>query len=810
MHWIQSSRSVESNRFVRSRRRASFLALFPVTNVLLLATSFAWGFGIRAQAQDLFTVREALDYQNGQPVSGHLGRDVTVVGILTNAPLHVGANSGLADMQDSTGGIALYFPTWSASLGHFKCGDEVRVSGTIEEYEGQTEIRVHNFGLIQSGQVPPPRDVLVLDLHGIRYLGQLVSVQGKITVRKKADGANELMLRDRSGEVPIYLGRWSVKDPVLFRLLSEGGAATIVGVASYFQPIGHATAGTYRLIPRGPSDFVVSPSPPYKAIAIGIAFFVLALLQTYLLLRRRSAARRVIERTTFLSALVEGSPLAILVTSPTGEVRAINPAFSRMFGYSPGEALGKKADDLVAYGELAEEGKAITQQRIEGKTIHAVTRRKRKDGSYVDVEINAVPLNVQGEIVGGYAIYQDITERKQFEEHLRRSQKMQAIGQLAGGVSHDFNNLLTVIKGNAELLLSRPGQDEFLCKHTGEINKAANQATALVRQLLAFSRMQVLQPKVLDLNSVVAESVKMLPRLLRENIEVVFIAGESLGRVTADQNQIEQVILNLAVNARDAMPEGGRFTLETSNADLDENYAHLRPGEVKPGKYVMLSVTDTGMGMDAETQARIFEPFFTTKGPGNGTGLGLATVYGIVKQSGGWIWVYSELGRGTVFKIYFPKVEKQTEKRESTGSHTPLATGTETILLVEDQDGIRDLIGPFLQNLGYEVLEAPNGEAGLRLARQYQGKIQLLLTDVVMPRMGGYQLAKLVTEIRPEVQIIYMSGYAEYSECAGTSPHNGEFRLQKPFALDALARRVREALDAARQSVSEFVNEPAD
>jgi two-component system, cell cycle sensor histidine kinase and response regulator CckA len=308
--------------------------------------------------------------------------------------------------------------------------------------------------------------------------------------------------------------------------------------------------------------------------------------------------------------------------------------------------------------------------------------------------------------------------------------------------------------------------------------------------------MQVLQPTVLDLNRILAETVKMLPRLLREDIEVVLLPGASLGLVKADQNQIDQIILNLAVNARDAMPQGGKLTIQTANADLDQNHALLY-SPIKPGKYVTLAVADTGMGMDAETQAHIFEPFFTTKGPGKGTGLGLATIYGIVKQSGGWIRVFSEIGRGTTVKIYLPRVENALQAGVSSAFRPSCPRGTETILFAEDQEGIRHLARPFLEDLGYKVLEAGDGEAALQIAKQYKDEIHVLLTDVVMPKMGGHALAKRLLVLRPDVRVLYISGYAEYT---ATDSYEGGFRLQKPFTMDTLARKVREVLNAKQSA----------
>lgn len=827
MRRIRSSRSGASPRLVCPRRCESTPISSVVRKILLCAIAVAWGFGVSAKTQNPDLVREALDYQNGKTVSGYLRRDMRVLGILTNEPFPVGATAAIADLQDATGGIALHFPLPVATAGQFERGDEVRARGTIEEYEGQTDIRVHDLKLVHPGQFPAPRDVLAIDLHRIRDWGQLLRIPGQSSLRKGASRADELVLRDRSGKVPIYMGSAAMREPRLVHQVTQGGPATIVGVPNYFQPEGRAALGVFcRLIPRGPADFVIHPTRSYRAIAIGIALLLSALLQIYLVLLRRSALRRVQEMAILVVnlqrsekvlrqsearyRLLFGRSLAGIYRSTLdGRILHCNESFAHIFGYaSPEEVLKSAGGAQEFYSNPSERESFLADLRKHGMLTNLEVALRRKDGTTIWVLENASLVDDESDsrsLIEGTLV--DVTKRKQLEQQFRQAQKMQAVGQLTGGLAHDFNNLLTVIKGNAELLLSRAGQDDFICKHTGQIGRAANQAAAMVRQLLAFSRMQVLQPKVLDLNNVVAESTKMLPRLLREDIEVVFVPGEALGLVTADQNQLEQVILNLAVNAGDAMPEGGRLTIETSNADLHEEYPQLHPGGLKPGKYVMLSVRDTGMGMSAETQAHIFEPFFTTKSSGKGTGLGLAMVYGIVKQSGGWIWVYSEIGHGTSFKIYLPRVEKAVDVRLPEDSSRPPATGHETILLAEDQDGIRDLIRPFLQNLGYEILEAPHGEAALELAREHQGTIHLLLTDVVMPKMGGYQLAKLITEMRPEVRVIYMSGYAEYSAPGDRNAHRSELHLQKPFAMQTLAHRVREALDTERQFANQLLQQ---
>ncbi len=404
-----------------------------------------------------------------------------------------------------------------------------------------------------------------------------------------------------------------------------------------------------------------------------------------------------------------------------------------------------------------------------------------------------------GEIVGVIGVALDITDRKQLADQLRQSQKLQAIGELAGGVAHDFNNLLMVVKGHAEMLLDRlprgsADRQNLALQNVEQIQQAAERAAALTRQLLAFSRMQVLQPRVLDLNEVVAGMIQMVSRVIGANIELAFLPGANLGRVKADPSQIEQVALNLVVNARDAMPDGGRLTIETSNVQLERDYA-TQHAVVDPGPYVMLTVSDTGTGMDAATKARIFEPFFTTKAQGRGTGLGLATVYGVVKQSGGYVWVYSELGHGTTFKVYLPMVQAPAEKtapEKVVQGHEP---GTETILFVEDEQSVRELVSEYLSARGYQVLDASDGQQALEMAAAHTGKIQLLITDVVMPRLSGRELAARLTAARPDLKILYISGYTDDSVFRHGVLQGGMDFLQKPFNLKALAAKIREVLE---------------
>ena len=389
----------------------------------------------------------------------------------------------------------------------------------------------------------------------------------------------------------------------------------------------------------------------------------------------------------------------------------------------------------------------------------------------------------------------EITERKRLEEQLLQSQKMEAVGQLAGGVAHDFNNILTAIVGYTDLLAVEFGANSRQLEDLEEIRKAARRAAALTRQLLAFSRKQVLEPRVIDLNGVVMNLEKMLRSLISANIALKTALAPDLGAARADPNQLEQVIMNLAINARDAMPEGGTLTIETGNATLDENYAAQHVAVV-PGSYVMLAVTDTGSGMSEETKARIFEPFFTTKPPGRGTGLGLSTVYGIVKQSGGNIWLYSEPGKGTTFKVYLPTVEALPADIGKVAPAEAVRHGGGTVLVVEDDEQLRRLTHRALAAHGYTVLEADRGRVALDIARRHKGMIDLLLTDIVMPDTDGRKLADTLRAARPGLRVLYMSGYPAGAIASHGMLESGVAYLAKPFTTDAITRKVREVLEA--------------
>jgi PAS domain S-box-containing protein len=490
--------------------------------------------------------------------------------------------------------------------------------------------------------------------------------------------------------------------------------------------------------------------------------------------------------------LVENAAYGIFRTAPDGKFLDANNALATMLGYSsPSELLAVNISTVYARPEAREPMIAATIAKgfADGLELDWI----RKDGQPVMVRLSARLIREPSGETYFEGIVENVTEWRALETQLRQAQKMEAVGRLAGGVAHDFNNLLMVIKGHTELLLERTAPEHPDFRKIDQIKKAADRAAALTRQLLAFSRMQVMQPRVMDLNITINEMGKMLPSLIGEDIELAILTKPHLAHVKADAGQMEQVILNLTVNARDAMPHGGKLLIETSNVELDEAYARTHP-PVLQGRYVMLAVTDTGIGMDAATQAHIFEPFFTTKEKGKGTGLGLATVYGVVKQSGGFVWVYSELGKGTSFKIYLPRVDERAEAESEKKRKEELPSGTGTILLAEDEKEVREVAREFLHLAGYTVMEAKDGAEALELAAKHAGTIDLLVTDMVMPGIGGRELATRLLALRPGVKVIYMSGYTEYANFKNADFELHNVMLQKPFTRAVLASAVQKIL----------------
>jgi PAS domain S-box-containing protein len=493
--------------------------------------------------------------------------------------------------------------------------------------------------------------------------------------------------------------------------------------------------------------------------------------------------------------LVENAHDIIYSQDLAGNYTSMNKAGARITGYTHEEALALNITQTVAPECLAKAREMLTAklagERVTAYEMDIIAR----DGHRITVEANTKLVYHDGVAIGIQGIARDVTERKQLEEQLRQSQKMEAIGQLAGGVAHDFNNLLTAINGYSSLALQRLEDGHPIRSYLEEVKKAGDRAANLTRQLLAFGRKQILQPLAINLNDVVTDMNKMLRRLIGEDIELRAKLDPALKKIKADPGQIEQVLVNLVVNARDAMPEGGNLTIETATVELDQEYAD-RHADVLPGQYLMLAVSDTGTGMDEATRARIFDPFFTTKEKGKGTGLGLSTVYGIVKQSGGSIWVYSERGHGTTFKVYLPQLATAPTETEAVVVEPAPSGGSETILLVEDEDVVRTLAQKILEQSGYNVLAASRGAEAIRLCRQRTEPIHLLLTDVVMPETSGKEVADRVTEVLPGLRVLFMSGYTDEAIVHhGVLDTDIEF-IQKPFTPAALVRKVREVLDS--------------
>ncbi|MBZ5696521.1 MAG: PAS domain S-box protein [Acidobacteriia bacterium] len=506
---------------------------------------------------------------------------------------------------------------------------------------------------------------------------------------------------------------------------------------------------------------------------------------------------QLVQREELFRLISENAADMIAVVSTSGQRLYNSPAYGRVLGYSTEELQSTSSFEQVHPDDrkLVEEAAAEARSGGGGRTIQY--RMRHKDGSWRVIESrSSAILDAQGKVSNLVIVNRDVSERRQLEEQFRQAQKMEAVGRLSGGVAHDFNNLLGVIIGYAEFLQERLEPENALRGSADEILKAGKRAASLTRQLLAFSRQQVLDPKIVDLNAAVSDIEKMLRRLISEDIELTTLLSPNLGRVKADQGQLEQVLMNLVVNARDAMPSGGKLVIETENMFMDEKFVRRYPYPVQPGPYISLTVTDNGIGMDAETKARAFEPFFTTKEKGKGTGLGLSTVYGVVKQSGGYIDIYSSPGAGTTFKIYLPRVGDEAIKSEkpSNGAASSFE-GKETILLAEDETSLRTLTRTTLELCGYKVLEAKDGVEALEVSERHAGPIELLLTDIVMPGMGGRPLAQELTRRRPEIRVVYMSGYTGQAVGAQGPVEPGSDFLPKPFTREALTRKIREALD---------------
>ena len=501
------------------------------------------------------------------------------------------------------------------------------------------------------------------------------------------------------------------------------------------------------------------------------------------------------EVTGRLAAIIEFADDAIVSLTLNGIVISWNEGAERLYGYTAEEMIGRSII-ILHPPERHAEYLSVMERTRKGERVAAFeTVRRRKDGTLIDVSLSASAIEVvPGHVTGTSKISHDITKMKLLEEQFRQAQKMEAIGTLAGGVAHDFNNLLTVINGYCDLLIGQIANANPMREMLVEIHKAGDRAETLTRQLLAFSRKQMLEPKVLSLNSLVADCEMMLRRLIGEDIILTSNLDPVMKPIMVDSGQVQQVLMNLAVNARDAMPQGGNLTIETRQVELDDSYAHTHFA-ARPGEYSMVSFSDTGTGMDEATKARIFEPFFTTKEAGRGTGLGMAVVHGVIKQSGGLIEIVSELGQGTTMKVFFPVASEPLSGTMTSIGDLTMPKGTETLMLVEDEDAVRELACRILHACGYKVLAARHGVEAIQVARSHDGPIALVMTDVVMPLMGGVQLTNSMKALRPDMKTLFLSGYTDDAIVRQGITDNTVAFLQKPFSPTSLARKVRDVLD---------------
>ncbi len=576
------------------------------------------------------------------------------------------------------------------------------------------------------------------------------------------------------------------------RLLRDGGMAVpfILVTGSQTEEV------AVECMRQGASDYILKSSLRRLPSAV-----LNALSKREAEREKEKAEAEMLRQRAYFQTLIENTSDIITVVDTEGVIRYESPAVERLLGYKPHEMVGRSVFEFVhpedldrvrdVFGRAMEDPGAATRS-AEFRYLH-------KDGSWRPLEAVGRALVEGGKIVGGVASSRDISQRKALEAQLRHSQKMETAGRLAGGVAHDFNNLLTTMLGYSDILLNRLREGDPLRQDVEEIKQSAERAAALTRQLLAFSRKQILAFSAVDLNALLSGMQKMLRRLIGEDVELAVAPAPDLGKVKADPGQIEQVVMNLAVNSRDAMPRGGRIVIRTQNVELRQPPVAGEREGFRPGPYALLSVADTGAGMTAEVMSHIFEPFFTTKEQGKGTGLGLATVYGIVKQSGGYIEVQSEPGRGTVFTLYLPHFQGTPADEAAPASRRRAAGGSETILLVEDERLVRNLCLEVLTKAGYAVLEAQNGEEALRLARENKRALDLIVTDVVMPGMSGRELAKRATASHPRAKVLYLSGYMDDAVLRHGVMEEGVDLLQKPFTPDQLLQKIRGILDGSPQ-----------
>ncbi|MDX1673783.1 MAG: PAS domain S-box protein [Longimicrobiales bacterium] len=762
-----------------------------------------------AEGQQPVAVGDALVDRDGDRVPDRLGDTVAVEGLVISTPVVLGRDASLVNFQDRTGGIVL-FARDTARLRSLVRGDSIRVRGRIGQYLGAEQLLVLDIDPLGRTAVPAPEDVLVTDLLGEEYFGRLVRVAGTLTARETDAGWVDVTLEDRTGAIPVYIsGRW-LTNPWFVERLIRGGDAVLTGVASQETGADPPTVG-YRLVPRDTDDFALPAPPPYGLI-LGALLVVLgaALLWWHRRERRRTRElRRLTDelresqdelraREERFRSLVENAADTMSILGPEGRVHYQSPSVRRMLGWEAAELEGRNSLELIH----PDDRDAVAAELAElsaspGESTEVEFRIRAKDGSWHRVEVTGTNRLHDPAVQGIVCNTRDVTQHKALEQLVRDADRIEAIGRLAGGVAHDFNNVLTALRGHAELAIDALGADGDPRSELEEIVRGTDRAAALTQQLLAFSRQRVTQPRVIPPGEIVGGMLPMLRRLIGEDIELDATVAPDTGRVRIDPVQLEQVVMNLAVNARDAMPDGGRMTLELTDDRITESQAARYPYQVVAGPYVRLTVADTGEGMDDEILSHVFDPFFTTKDQGQGTGLGLATLFGIVKQAGGYVWAHSEPGAGSRFDVFLPRVEAGAgATRPTTDGAAPRRRGRgETILLVEDEAPVRKLARRVLEKNGYRILEAEDPATALALVERHSGPIDLLFTDVVMPGMSGGELAERLRASRPDLPTLFTSGYTEDEVVRrGVSAGEAAF-MEKPFTPDELLRQIRKVLD---------------
>ena len=749
---------------------------------------------LAAQGRTTLPVGEAIRNRSDHSLF-HLGETVVVSGVVTDAAHDVGSGNSLSNLQDATGGIALFGDHTVLPPGSLKRGDVVEARGKLAQYRGMEEIQLEAVRRTGSAPVPPANDVSAASLQNEDHSGTLVRVKGQIILLPNG----WIALRDKSGEIPVYLLRSFFQSTSFMTRLLQGGQVEIVGLARQRINDGDTAGSGYLLAPRDDQDFRFAPLTRYRETA-AVAFVVLACF-LYLWQRRRAAEKREHALTVLAEGWKESDERFRQMAANVGEVfwmldaeknelLYVSPAFDRIWGRDT-KMLEPRVNLLdTVHPEDRDRIRVFLEKNVR-QACEETYRIVRPDGAVRWIFDRSFPiLSQEGKPYRVAGIAADITDRRELEEQLRQAQKMDAVGRLAGGVAHDFNNLLTVIGGYSRTLLDGTPADDPKRFQLEQILQASNRAAALTSQLLAFSRKQVPQPRLINLNHLVTNVESLLRRVMGEHIVFHAVLADCLLFVKADPNQLEQVLINLAANARDAMPDGGEFRIETTLVDSREDGVE---GGAKEEKYARLKVSDSGIGMNEAVLEHAFEPFFTTKGVGKGTGLGLSTVYGLVQQNHGTIHVSSERGRGTAFEMYFPTVPGGEEVQESAGLNGG-QQGHETILVAEDEPGVRKLVCDALELIGYTVLPAADGYEAMRILEQRGDEVQLLLTDVIMPLMGGRELAKRVQSVKPETKVIYMSGYTDDTLAFHGFPQSNDGFIQKPFTMTVLADKVRQVL----------------